>query len=293
MKRTYDLRSSNVVSGPTPNDTHSQRPATVNPLKPDTSVTMPRQQQQPVDTDAPATEPTLSDLHKLFTDFSGKITSKLNDMHTDISSINKKMADLEAAVEDNSARVLDLEKEKLPQVEMKLRKEIEQLKEKIVLSEIYQRKANLLFYGLEQKANENVVKVLREAFVVLGLSEEESLSISIANAHRLPSRNTSSNAPQPIIAKFVYMNQRDRLISAYERSTRRGGTAQSDAPPRPRISVRTDLPPALKAARGALAAQAYKLRKEKNLSTKISLVGAKVVLYAKAKNSTEWHPYKD
>ena len=60
-----------------------------------------------------------------------------------------------------------------------------------------------------------------------------------------------------------------------------------------RITVRTDLPPALKAARGKLANEAYKLRKEKGLSTKIVVREANVVLLWKEKGSTSWNKFVD
>ena len=65
------------------------------------------------------------------------------------------------------------------------------------------------------------------------------------------------------------------------------------APPPLRITVRTDLPPALKAARGKLANEAYKLKKEKGLSTKIVVREANVVLLWKEKGSTSWNKFVD
>ena len=184
-------------------------------------------------------EPTLADLQKSLKDFSKQVCGKLGDIRTDIASIKSQLTTLEAAVEDNCARMLDLEKEKLPKMESKLQKEIDHLKDELTLSEIYLRKSSLLFYGMEKK-NEKVESVLREAFVTLGLSEEEAQAIAIVNAHRLPSkRDRVSNAPEPIIAKFVYMNQRNRLLYAFERESTRNGIDH----PTPRISVHTDLPP--------------------------------------------------
>ena len=189
---------------------------------------------------------------------------------------------------------LTLKKNKLPTLETKLMKEIDSLKDKLVASEIYQRKANLLFYGLPQKSNENVDQVLREAFVSLGLSREDAKSVSIINLHRLPKRNDTNNAPPAIIAKFVYMADRNRILAAYERKSTRHGNDRNDAPPQPtpRISVRSDLPPALKKQRSTLASKAYRLRKEQNLSTKISVVGTKVILFTKTRNATVWQPFK-
>ncbi|XP_041471702.1 uncharacterized protein LOC121421124 [Lytechinus variegatus] len=287
MKKTYDLRRK--MPGPAQrnaNATQSQRPKS-----PVTSVTVPRMQSE----DPSSVQPTLADVQKSLSDFSGKVCTKLDEIHTDITCMKKKMADLEATVADNAARVLDIEKGKLPEMGSKLQKEIDLLNEKLLLSEIYHRKANLLFYGIEKKPNENVERVLREAFKAIGLSEEEAESIALINAHRLPNGNVTNNAPQPIIAKFIYMAQRNRLLSAFEgRTVNRRGNDQEVARPNPRITVRTDLPPALKAQRSILATKAYNLRKENNLSTKIVVTGTKVTLFTKEKNSTaEWKAYKE
>ena len=288
MKKTYNLRSKSrpeqiKKTACTTTNTPSQRPKLPVPVDPLTPATdTPRKQ---------VMDPTLADLQNSLKEFSSRVCNKLDTIHEDISSMKKRITDIEAAVDDNSARMLDFEKDKLPKMEMKLQKEIDQLKEKMMLSEIYQRRSNLLFYGLERKQNEDVEIVLRKAFVSLGLNEDEAQSIAIVNAHRLPRRDKSaSSAPEPIIAKFVYMGQRNRLLFAFEkRPAQRPGIDQRN----PRISVRTDLPPTLKAERGALAARAYKFRKENNLSTKIVVAGCRVILYTKARNATEWQPYKE
>lgn len=144
---------------------------------------------------------------------------------------------------------------------------------------------------MKKKENENVFNVLHKVFIALGLSKEEAQSIALANAHLLPSKNcdNTTNVPEPIIAKFVYMAQRNRLLAAYERRPQRPGSDQVNE----RISVRTDLPPALKAERGILATKAYKFRKENNLLTKIVVAGCKVILYTKPKDSSEWQRYKE
>lgn len=284
MEKVYNLRSK--TTGPGDKERTATTPSQ-RPNSPADQVTLntetPRSQSQ-------AMEPSLAGLQKTLQEFSCQVCGKLDDIRSDIAFIKSQLTTLEASVADNSARMLDLEKNKLPKIESKLQKEIDLLKEKLTLSEIYQRKSNLLFYGLEKKQNEKVESVLREAFVALGLSEEEAKSIAIINAHRLPSkRDRSNNTPEPIIAKFVYMSQRNRLLYAFEKKSPRDGIDH----PTPRISVRTDLPPAMKAQRAILATKAYKFRKENNLSTKIVVAGTKVILYTKPRNATEWQPYKD
>ena len=92
------------------------------------------------------------------------------------------------------------------------------------------------------------------------------------------------------------MADRDLILSAFENQKRPRETpegAATNPPPRPRMTVRTDLPPTLKARRGHLAEVAYKLRKEKNLSTRIKLQGVKIVLQWREKGTTTWKPYQE
>ena len=65
-----------------------------------------------------------------------------------------------------------------------------------------------------------------------------------------------------------------------------------------RVTIRTDLPPALKRERGRLASIAYKLRRDQNLSTRLKLVGAKMTLQTRKfnRNGTQqppWTNWKD
>ena len=60
-----------------------------------------------------------------------------------------------------------------------------------------------------------------------------------------------------------------------------------------RVTIRTDLPPALKRERGRLASIAYKLRRDQNVSTRLRLVGAKMTLQTRkfSRNGTQQAPW--
>ena len=280
MSKTYNLRSKGLSAESM--DPASQRP---------TSSNEPSTVQQTVPSGDTAGKPdlTLADLHKTLTDFSAIVCIKLDAIQTNIAVITNKVNDLEKAAEDNSAHILDIEKRTIPELERKFQMEIKGLKDKLTLAEIYQRKSNLLFYGVKQKKDENVFEVLRETFVYIGLTRAEADEVAFVNAHRLPQKKSTEGVPQPIIAKMVYMNQRNRILSAFESKR----TPMTQGQERARISVRTDLPPALKEQRNILAKTAFNLRRQKKLSTKIVVEGVNVVLYWKEKESRVWQVYKD
>lgn len=259
---------------------------------------------------------TLADLYRKVTETSSSLGDKLDKLSNDINQINKRFEELEDSVVFHSGKINEMEKEVIPALKTSLEAEIEKLQNSLIMMEIHNRKANLLFYGATEKRGEDIYTVLKEIFMHLGLQEGEANQIQVVNAHRLPRRNAAANlGPNPIIAKFCFMRDRDRILHAYEDQQRNrprtsgatpgatpgaipgpthGAAPVRDSQPgsqQPRISVRTDLPPALKAQRGKLANEAYKMRREKGLSTKIVVQDAKVVLKWKEKGSTTWKNY--
>lgn len=246
---------------------------------------------------------TLADIRKCMSEFSDKICMKIDNLTEEVSQLSKKVNEVEKSVQFNSDKITEIEKKELPEIRSNIQSSLSKLEEKLIMMEIYNRKSNLLFYGIPESRGENVFTLLRSTFVSLGVSEEDAAVISFANAHRLPQRNATSSsaasppAPPPIIAKFATMMDRDRILSAFDQQQRDRG--KRDAPPADqpiqhrRISVRVDLPPALKVRRGILAGVAFKLRKERNLSTKITVDRATVILQWKEKGSQRWTIYKD
>ena len=253
------------------------------------------------------TELTLADIQRSIQKSSSNVCAKLDFLTSEVASINKKISDLEDSVAMNSDKLTEVEEKKIPELEKKMADEITKLQDKLTLMEIYGRRTNLLFYGVEEARDERVVDVLRDTFAYLGISATEANNISLVNAHRLPRRDIApSNQPsgsQPrnpppraIIAKFVYMQERNKVLAAFEQRERqrqpRASITTPEQAPR-RITVRTDLPPALKARRSVLAKTAYNLRKDKHVSTKISVAGTKVLLQWKEKGAAIWNPYRD
>ena len=238
---------------------------------------------------------TLADIQKNLQQFSTTINGKLDRISEDVNAMKTKFDELESSVKFNSDKIIELEKEELPKMKSMIGEKFDKYEEKLILLEIHNRKSNLLFYGVEHKQGEDIYAILTSTFINLGIEEHVAKNIALANAHRLPRRNASAaQGPTPIIARFCYMRERDLVLGAFENQQRRRGTpgdAQSQL--RPRITVRTDLPPTLKIRRGILASAAYKLRKERGLSTKISVQGAQVILQWKEKGSSNWHLYKD
>ena len=178
-----------------------------------------------------ATQPTNADLESKIAALSTMIGEKLDKITTEVSSINRKFAELEESVQFNSDKLAHIELRELPKLQSSIQIEVANLEKKITMMEIYNRKANLLFYGIVQESREeNIMEILKsKVFTTLGLTEEDAAKIAIINAHRLPRRDTSgSKGPNPIIAKFCYMQDRDRILSLYEAGERNRSRADGN-----------------------------------------------------------------
>ena len=89
--------------------------------------------------------------------------------------------------------------------------------------------------------------------------------------------------PDPIQVRFARMCDRERIIQAFEYPTgQRETRSEARRPTDPRVTVRTDLPAAMKRERGRLAHIAYLLRSNQpGLKTRIKIIEVKVVLQTK------------
>ena len=170
-------------------------------------------------------QPTLSDLHAVLVDFKNSASTKLDSLTKEVSAISSRFDKLEDSVNFNSDKIQEIEKKTVPDLKASLEKTVKSLESKILTLEIHNRKSNLLFYGLQQKDGENIYEVLKKAFISLGIDDAEASSIMIANAHRLPRRESGTQAarqmPIPVIARFCFMRDRNRVLAAFEDQVRK------------------------------------------------------------------------
>ncbi|XP_063962683.1 uncharacterized protein LOC135155970 [Lytechinus pictus] len=204
-----------------------------------------------------------------FTQLNGKLDKFMEEMSTmkaDLANTNHKVSDLETGLTLTSDKVSSIENTYLPQLRSQILNKIEELDEKLILSEIHDRKSNLLIYGVQQRnEKENTYDVVHEVFVhFMGISKEEASRVPLVNAHRLPSSTRgvaeSQRQPPAIIVRFVRMIDRDRLLYGFERRPRQHSPTSTQQPnPQPqsspysKVTIRTDLPPKMKKERGEVA----------------------------------------
>lgn len=240
----------------------------------------------------------MNKMERLFANLSSEMNTRFDLIGADILETKKSISDLKETVDFNSSRIQEVEKESLPKLKEEIKAKTKVLDDKLTLLEIHDRKQNLLVYGVENRgSNENIYDTVHDVFVYfLRIPKSEAMKIALVNAHRLPAPPVASNQPQirPIIIRFVCMADRDKLLYAFDSSKRPKQAVVHSAPDASsastsqhptanstqfaRVTIRSDLPPAMKRERGRLASIAYKLRKEKHLATRIRINGTKVFL---------------
>ncbi len=161
-----------------------------------------------------------------------------------------------------------------------------QLERQCIMKDIHDRRPNLLFYGIAELPKENTEEILREVFIdKMKFTKTKVDSIRMKVAHRLPKSEWQTknkpDAPRPIIATFLGMNDREDIFEARKQLKGTG------------ISVQTDIPGLMKKRRAILSRQANTIRDKENLWTRVRVVGTDVVLEAKEPHNklAQWYKY--
>ena len=100
--------------------------------------------------------------------------------------------ELQRGVEAMELNVQSLEVEKFESMRQSFETDMKNLKEKQLLLEKHDRKYNALVYGMPEKSDENIWKVIDDLMINYGTMEKQELeSCPFANAHRIPAVQNS------------------------------------------------------------------------------------------------------
>ncbi|VDI42598.1 Hypothetical predicted protein [Mytilus galloprovincialis] len=218
----------------------------------------------------------LDNIEDRFTRIVTEIKSEVDEVKTDV---------IHTKLEVQKLRTDHLELEKgVGHIELEInrnksRKKISILHEQQVLLEKHERKYNALVYGVPESDNEDIHAVLNTFFIQdLKIDKEKAESFPIANAHRIPSRQTSDQIrrPAPIIVRFIHHGDKQYALSkGYNLSNKH-------------MRIVDDLPPVMKESRHELAKLAYKIRNEEHLQTRIKVVGTRILLQTRTNSKDNW-----
>ena len=181
-------------------------------------------------------------------DIKDEVEHTKSEVQVEVNTIKETVSDMEKSVQDNSDRMDEIEKnqeDKIKAATAELDEKLQELDNKLMVLEKQDRKYNLLFYGFQEVAGENVYNVIRQSLVNdLKLDEERVRTMYFAAGHRVP---TKAAGPKPIIIRCTSLEDRELILSE---SRNYGGLKK-------RVVV--DLPKSMKEQRSALAKKAYEI----------------------------------
>lgn len=247
----------------------------------------------------------LISMKKEFTTMKEDLTKKVNDtqievnklgaevanLRTDMGTTRNAVTEVEKSVEFSSEKLDQFEQNTVPEMKKDFKRQLDELNEKLLRSELHDRKMNLIYYGVPEPTSEHgedCYETLADIFEdEYELTKKDTRDILIANVHRIPVRNrrtyNGTPVPLPLIVRFVYARDRNYFLDQ-RRITRQGS----------RIRVSQDLPRQMSQERGRLGQLAYKLRQNNGYFTRIQVKDTKVYLqFRDRRPGAEWQVYKE
>ena len=195
----------------------------------------------------------------------------------EVDTMNETVKEMEKSVQNNSDKMDDLVKDQEGKIKAActvLDDKLKELDNKLMLLEKQDRKYNLLFYGFQEEAGEDVFSVIRQSLILdLKLDEERVRNMYFAAGHRVP---TKGSGPKPIIIRCTSLVDRELILSE---SKHYGGK-------RKRVVI--DLPKTMKEERSALAKKAYEIRHSEDKQTRIRDKGLEVFLEVRTSETEKW-----
>lgn len=228
----------------------------------------------------------LDTIENKFTNMIKEVQVNVDQVKRDVSVSKREIKELRAEHNELEKGVEHIELE-LNRVEFKtmdlmkksMDDKLKQLRVQQVMLEKHERKYNVLVYGLPEESGENIWTVISNLFVKeLDIDKGRADRISVANAHRIPTRQFQSRpkSPNPIIIRFIHYADKQLVMSqGYKLAGKR-------------IRIVDDLPPCMKEVRNELASIAYKIRNEEKLKTRIRVVGIDLILETRINVKDKW-----
>ena len=168
-----------------------------------------------------------------------KMDTRLDALQHSLSVVTADVDHLKSAVQIVEDDVNVIKDKTIPELEKDLTDKIEALEKARLEAELYSKKANLLFFNIPLASAaymEDTEAVLRDHLATIDFPG--SVALQFVNVHRLPTKNDSTR-PDPIIAKFVTMKERNAVLNFKPSGDKK-------------LSVAPHLPAAMQAARKRL-----------------------------------------
>ena len=159
-----------------------------------------------------------------------QVLEKLENLERYVKAVDEKVSNLQAKVDcfeafknktekkikelEEGLDFANTERESFKEKFDKLKCEINQLRDKKLYMEVYQRRENLRFFGIKEEADmEEDAREVLVGFLKTELGMENADQIEFQRVHRVGKRVSSSGKPRQIIARFLKYPQREEVMS--------------------------------------------------------------------------------
>ena len=217
----------------------------------------------------------------MFTEYKTDIQALRAEVNTakgDLNNVTERVIALEHSTEFNSGLQKENDEKQsrnLNKIKAEIDTKIKELNQKLLLMEKHERKYNLLFYEFaEEKRGKNVFDKMRNVFVEDLIWTHRGLTVCILLM--LIDCLQKEDGSRPLIMRFAAYEDRELVLSnAYKLAGSKG-------------RILSDLPVVMKKQRGRLAKEAYTVRHEEGLQSRIKDKGVDVYLEVRKETGDRW-----
>ena len=142
------------------------------------------------------------------------VETRFNNLQETLKTVTSDVNHLKGAVKIVENDLRGVKVNVIPALEKKLTDKIEELEQAKLQSELYSKKQNLLFFNIATPpatGPEDAEKTLCNHLSAVGVPNVKNLLFM--NVHRLPTKSANQDRPDPIIAKFARMQDRNMILS--------------------------------------------------------------------------------
>lgn len=197
-------------------------------------------------------ESQIKDINATLERMNERIEEEVSRLDVTLRSVEEKTCELEASVEFIGKDLEDA-KQKHDAESKKMTEEIHNLERKLLNLEVYQRRENLVFYGIPEKEfaegrSEDTTEYILKDFLDDELEMPLPRSVKFQRVHRL-GKTKGNGKPRPIIARFLNYPDVVKIMQLRKNLAKDSGFWLSPDLPRKVLELRKSQIPKMVAAR--------------------------------------------
>lgn len=149
-----------------------------------------------------------------------QLSVEIHSMRKEITQLSTQLSDITKTAEfalekaesaDRRAKVAEETAQEIRQENFQLRESLNGLEKKVSNLELQARRENLIFYGIQEKKENETWRDCEDAVCTILKEQMEIEGVQFERVHRLGIKSKNSKSPRPIVAKFSYYKAREHV----------------------------------------------------------------------------------